>query len=74
MTVETVNRTLARFTRDAIISVAKRGVDFLDRGGSNRSRKAPRAKDGRLALRAACVFLTASDLSKNRFALFGPML
>ena len=30
MTVETVNRTLARFTRDAIISVAKRGIDFLD--------------------------------------------
>ncbi len=30
MTVETVNRTLARFARDAIISVAKRGIDFLD--------------------------------------------
>jgi len=30
MTVETVNRTLARFTRDALISVAKRGIDFLD--------------------------------------------
>ncbi len=30
MTVETVNRTLARFTRDAIISVAKRGIDFTD--------------------------------------------
>jgi len=30
MTVETVNRTLARFVRDAIISIAKRGIDFLD--------------------------------------------
>ena len=30
MTVETVNRTMARFSRDAIISVAKRGIDFLD--------------------------------------------
>jgi CRP/FNR family transcriptional regulator, anaerobic regulatory protein len=40
MTVETVNRTLARFTRDAIISVAKRGIDSLTCGGSNKSRKA----------------------------------
>ncbi len=30
MTVETVNRTLARFGRDAIISVAKHGIDLLD--------------------------------------------
>jgi CRP/FNR family transcriptional regulator, anaerobic regulatory protein len=30
MTVETVNRTLARFVRDAIITIAKRGIDFLD--------------------------------------------
>jgi len=30
MTVETVNRTLARFVREAVISVTKRGIDFLD--------------------------------------------
>jgi CRP/FNR family transcriptional regulator, anaerobic regulatory protein len=35
MTLETVNRTLARFARDAIISVAKGGIDFLDLGRFN---------------------------------------
>jgi CRP/FNR family transcriptional regulator len=30
MTVETVNRTMARLVRDAIISVAKHGIDLLD--------------------------------------------
>jgi len=30
MTVETVNRTMARLVRDAIISVAKHGLDLLD--------------------------------------------
>jgi CRP/FNR family transcriptional regulator len=30
MTVETVNRTLARLARDAIVSIGKRGIEFLD--------------------------------------------
>ena len=30
MTVETVNRTMARLVRDAIIGVGKHGLDLLD--------------------------------------------
>ena len=30
MTVETVNRTMARLVRDAIIGVGKHGIDLLD--------------------------------------------